>query len=769
VASTFAAVFLNHARNITKVKRRVDARVAAARGRRARHPAGIAVYCEPFLVLPSFPPRPGFFMSNTDSRCANRLARETSPYLSQHAHNPVDWYPWGEEAFAKAQREDKPVLLSVGYATCHWCHVMARESFEDEAIARVLNEHFIAIKVDREERPDVDHVYMSALQALTGQGGWPLNLFLTPRRLAFYGGTYFPPRASHSRHGRPGFADVLSGVHEAWVERRAEVERSAANLLERLQRSQHDRRGRRDGHDSPAARAMAADPHRAAADRLALDFDAEHGGFGEAPKFPQAPLLHYLLTLAAAGDGAARAMLTTTLHAMAAGGLYDQIGGGFARYSTDGRWHVPHFEKMLYDNAQLAQVYIGAWRLSGDERLRFIAEDTLAWMLREMRPRAAPAAFSCAIDADSEGEEGKFYVWTAAQLRAALDMEELGAAAPAAARLYGVTETGNWEHGVNVLQRGDAAAAAARALLGLSSGDFSAWERAVRERLRAAREQRERPITDDKVLADSNGMALRAFALAGRLLRRADYIAAARAAARFLLDAMRPRQEPRRGARLRHAWPDARLRHAWRNGVLREESFLVDYAQVGLGLVELHAATGEIGWLLAARDLCEAMLALFYDPGEGFSDGLPDELPVPSRAISDGATASGTAAACELALRLAGVFDRGDWADAALRTFERHRALLNLPGAAPALAHAHLLAQHGADLALVTPAENLIDIRGDFAPLATMVFAAPGEIPLTRERNAGQAYLCRHGACQLPARSIDALRARLAALAPLRG
>jgi uncharacterized protein YyaL (SSP411 family) len=328
------------------------------------------------------------------TRPANRLARETSPYLLQHAGNPVDWFPWGEEAFAKSRAEDKPILLSVGYATCHWCHVMERESFEDGAIARQLADGFVAIKVDREELPDVDHVYMNALQALTGRGGWPMNMFLTPQLKPFFGGTYFPPGR---RHGLPSFSDVLAAVQEAWTSRRADLERQAEALLAQV------REGPVVTPRRPVDRV-----HDQAIAQLGRSFDEMHGGFGTAPKFPQSPLLQYLLMLAATGDDRAGAMLTITLEHMAAGGMLDHVGGGFARYSTDPRWHVPHFEKMLYDNAQLARIYAGAYRLTGEERLRAVAEDTLVWMQREMHPASTPAAFSSAQDADSEGVEGRF-------------------------------------------------------------------------------------------------------------------------------------------------------------------------------------------------------------------------------------------------------------------------------------------------------------------------------------------------------------------------
>jgi uncharacterized protein YyaL (SSP411 family) len=663
------------------------------------------------------------------SKFTNRLAGETSPYLLQHAHNPVDWYPWGEEAFARARAEDRPILLSVGYATCHWCHVMERESFEDEAIARLLAGHFVAVKVDREELPDVDHVYMSALQAMGNRGGWPMNIFLTPSLAPFYGGTYFPPRP---RHGLPAFADLLRAVAEAWRDRRAEIEQQAQALLAHV----------REGIAAPP-RSPAADLHRRAVAKLQGSFDREHGGFGGAPKFPQPPLLQYLLALAALGDDDARAMLVETLTRMAAGGIYDHVGGGFARYSTDARWHVPHFEKMLYDNAQLVRLYAGAWRLTGDDRLRFVAEDTLAYLQREMHPAAAAAAFSSAQDADSEGVEGRFYVWTGAELRAAL-----GADADAAMRLYGATDAGNWEHGVNVLERREPESV--RAALGLSPADFASWERSLRERLYAARERRVRPLTDDKVLADWNGMALRAFAEAGRLLGRADLVDAARALARFLLGTMQR---------------EGRLRHCWRSGALRTESYLADYAQVGLGLVELHAATGEPDWLHGAHDLAASMLGRFHLADDGFYDGEAGVLPVRARDPFDGAVPSGTAAACELLLRLAGAFERGDWAQIAWQAVERQAAVLEqAPSAMPALLLAHLLGEHGADLALPLPAGLLEAARGDFAPMVTLVSGAPQALPLLRDRQAGCAYLCRHGSCQLPAMTLEALRGQLAQL-----
>jgi len=664
------------------------------------------------------------------ARPANRLARETSPYLLQHAHNPVDWYPWGEEAFAKARAEDKPILLSVGYATCHWCHVMERESFEDPAIAAQLREGYVAIKVDREELPDVDHVYMTALQALTGHGGWPMNMFLTPQGAPFHGGTYFPPR---SRPGLQSFSEVLAGVRRAWERQREDIERQAERLLAHM-------RGTTRFEPRPPRSGL----QRRALGQIERGFDEIHGGFGTAPKFPQSPLLQYLLALATRGENAARDMLVRTLHTMAAGGVYDHVGGGFARYSTDRRWHVPHFEKMLYDNAQLARIFAGAFRLVGDARFRFVAEDTLGWMLREMHPAAAPAAFASAQDADAEGVEGKFHVWTLTELRTVL-----GADAPAAARLYGATEVGNWEHGRNVLERRDPETL--RAELGMGPGAFADWERSVRDRLYAARSRRIWPITDDKVLADWNGLALRALAEVGRLLERADLVDAGVHLAHFMLEAM---------------VRDGRVHHAWRNGKLRPEAYLTDHAQLGLGLVELHAATGTPEWLDAARAIGTRMVKAYHTDADGFYDNESDHLPMRARELQDGAVPSGTPAACQLLLRLAGPFARSDWTDLARAELERQGAMMEqAPMAAPSLLLAQLLDEQGADLAVPAgpgSAPLWAAAQRAHAPLVTRVHGAPGRFPLLEGRSVGEAYLCRHGACELPARSVAALEEQLA-------
>src|SRR4051812_2268373 len=446
----------------------------------------------------------------------NALARETSPYLLQHRDNPVDWLPWGDEALARAREEDRPLLVSIGYSACHWCHVMERESFEDAEVAAVMNERYVCVKVDREERPDVDAIYMDAVQAMTGHGGWPLNAFLTPEAVPFFAGTYFPPQP---RHGMPSWRQVLDGVADAYAEQREQVGEAARAILPRLQ---------------GAAALEAADGELDARSldeavrTLRRSYDAEHGGWGGAPKFPQAPVLEFLLRRTSSrptpdtgsnmpGGGALeREMALHTLRRMANGGMYDQVGGGFARYAVDRRWIVPHFEKMLYDNALLARAYLHGWQVSGDEMLRRVAVETLEWMLRDLRQDEG--GFASALDADSEGVEGKFYVWTLDEVR-----EALGDDAERAIAYFGMTAEGNFE-GTNIPVR------AAR-----DPEDLDL----LKARLREVREQRVWPGLDDKRLASWNALAIAALAEAGAVLGRGDFLDAARTAAGFVLDEMR--------------------------------------------------------------------------------------------------------------------------------------------------------------------------------------------------------------------------------------
>ncbi|HPH95754.1 MAG TPA: thioredoxin domain-containing protein [Anaerolineaceae bacterium] len=551
----------------------------------------------------------------------NHLAHENSPYLLQHAANPVDWFPWSAEALEKARQEDKPVFLSIGYAACHWCHVMAHESFEDPEIAALLNRYFVCIKVDREERPDLDGIYMEAVAAMTGQGGWPMSVFITPDGRPFYGGTYFPPAP---RYGMPSFAEVLLAVARAWREDRENLLESAARLHEHLQRRMLI---------GEAAAPLRPEILEKALLNLVQGYDWEHGGWGRAPRFPQPMTIEFLLRRAARGDKLARQMAVHALQAMARGGMYDVVGGGFARYATDDDWRVPHFEKMLYDNAQLALVYLHGWQVSGEPFFRRVCEETLEFMLREL---ADPlGGFYSSLDADSEGKEGQFYLWTWEELEAALpDPDDL----VFFTTIYPVTTAGNFE-GKNILQR------AAKELPSEAEAERLAG---LHRRLLALREKRVRPGTDDKVLTAWNALALAAFAEAGRVLGRADFLAAAQKNARFLLD---------------HLQPAGRLLRSWRAGQARHNAYLEDQAALILGLLALYQADGDPAWMAAARQGLETLLAHYADPQGGFFDTRADHeaLIIRPKDVLDNATPSGSAlAACAL-LALAAFEGRGDW------------------------------------------------------------------------------------------------------------
>ncbi|MGZ4410502.1 MAG: thioredoxin domain-containing protein, partial [Gaiellaceae bacterium] len=487
----------------------------------------------------------------------NRLASETSPYLLQHAANPVDWYPWGKEALERARREDKPILLSVGYAACHWCHVMAHESFEDVAVAGLMNEHFVNVKVDREERPDVDALYMDAVVAMTGSGGWPLTAFLTPGGAPFFGGTYFPPEP---RHGLPSFGQLLRTLAQAWQTQRADLLRSGERLVQALRETSELARGREPLQPALLEQALEA---------LAAGFDPAWGGFGSAPKFPPAPVVELLLRLSRSlGDERARSMAGATLDGMALGGMHDLVGGGFHRYSVDQRWLVPHFEKMLYDNALLARAYLHGWLVLGKEAHRLVAERTIEAMLRELR--LPEGAFASSLDADTDGVEGLTYTWTGEEVAAALSFERSELLQP-------------FEGGRFVLR--------------------GALSDAERERLLAARLERPQPARDDKALASWNGLALAALAEGARLLGRDDWRQAALALAEFLLG---PLSDGR-----------GRLLRSFRAGRAKQDGFLDDYANVAAGLIELHLASGELRWLEEARRLAVLALELFRDEERG--------------------------------------------------------------------------------------------------------------------------------------------------------
>ncbi len=576
----------------------------------------------------------------TDAAPRNRLADETSPYLLQHAANPVDWYPWGPEALERARREDRPILLSIGYSACHWCHVMAHESFEDPAIARRMNEHFVCVKVDREERPDLDQIYQLAHQLLTRRGGgWPLTMFLTPGGKPFYGGTYFPREA---RFGLPGFPELLRELAAAWSNRRDSIEALGGHLAAALR--QTDLR-------PPGADAAPLDdgPRRGFRAWLARSFDPVHGGTLGAPKFPQTVPLEFLLRHARRhpDDDEARRMLELTLDRMAAGGLHDQLGGGFFRYSTDERWRIPHFEKMLYDNALLLPVYADAWRLTGNEAYRRTAEDVADWALRELR--LPGGAFASSLDADSAGGEGAFYVWTHDELRGLLDADELAAAEAA----WDVSPHGNFEGANHLAWKATAAEAATR--LGLPDAELERRLAAARTKLRTARERRPRPALDDKVLTAWNALMVRGLARAGRLLDRPDYIAAASAAVDFLR---------------RELWHDGRLLAAWRADRARFPAYLDDHAFLLDALLELLQARWRSSDLLWAVALADRLLDSFADPAGGFYFTADDHETLLCRphGAADGALPGGTGVAVRALLRLGGLLGRTDWLEAAERT-----------------------------------------------------------------------------------------------------
>ena len=544
----------------------------------------------------------------------NRLAKEKSPYLLQHAHNPVDWFPWGEEAFAKAKKEGKPVFLSVGYSTCHWCHVMERESFENEDTAKILNAHFVSIKVDREERPDVDEIYMEAVQAMNnGGGGWPMSVFLTPEGKPFFAGTYFPP---DDRHGRPGFPTLLDRIRTLWTEKRDEIEKQGDMLVEFLANS-----GKPDGPTDLDAKLLPA-----AVKQMLDRFDPDNGGFGTSPKFPPAMALGYLLR-EARNDKAAMQAVTKTLDAMARGGMYDQAGGGFARYSTDERWLIPHFEKMLYDNAQLARVYAEAAVVTGNAYYERISREVFDYALREMT--APEGAFWSATDADSEGEEGKFFVWTPAEIAEVLGKHD-GAAFCA---YFGVTKEGNFEHGASALHVPEYDEAKERRF------------KPAKAKLYEARRKRIPPHLDDKILVAWNGLMISALAYASGALGEPRYRESAENAARFLMT---------------HCVKEGRLLRGYRQGAMSVTGFLDDYAMFSAALLDLYEATGKLEYFREGRRLATEMIRLFEDPQDGafFSTATDQEKLIARRKDAyDGAVPSGISVACMTLLRIAELTD----------------------------------------------------------------------------------------------------------------
>ncbi len=681
----------------------------------------------------------------------NRLVNETSPYLLQHASNPVQWYPWGPEALERARELDRPIFLSIGYSACHWCHVMERESFENERIAAVLNEHFVSIKVDREERPDLDELYMRAVQTLTGSGGWPMSVFLTPEQEPFYGGTYFPP---DDRHGRPGFRALLEWLVRGWASDRERFLRQARSLTDAIRES--------------AAPSLVGELDPAVLERslgeLAGRFDPRHGGFGQAPKFPHAVDLRLCLRHGRrTNQPQAFEIVRTSLVQMAQGGLYDQLAGGFARYSTDERWLVPHFEKMLYDNALLVPVYLEAeLALAAEGEEGFfgrIALETCRWALREMR--TAEGAFASSLDADSEGQEGRFYAWTPAELDEVLGAET----GRLAALYYDVTPDGTFEHGTSVLTRTRPLEELAREQ-GLAPAELARRMQTARANLLAARSRRVAPARDDKVLASWNGLMISALAQAAQVLDEGELLEAARAAARFVLEHMRR--------------DDGRLFATYRAGRAHLNATLDDYAYLIAGLVDLYESDFDEAWLRAAIELAELVSTHFEDPADGGLFTTSDDhetLIARFKTPQDGALPAGSSVQILNLLRLAELAGEAVFGVRAERAL---RAAAGLATSFPAACSQLLLA---VDYLAVGPREIVLagergtpefeallrTVRRTFLPQRVVAHAHPGAdtalLPVLEGKVAAtgaRAFVCRNFTCGLPSNSPDELRAALA-------
>ncbi len=678
----------------------------------------------------------------------NRLAGSNSPYLLQHKDNPVDWYPWGPEALNCAKAEDKPIFLSIGYAACHWCHVMAHESFEDAETAAYLNQHFINIKVDREERPDLDGIYMAAVVSLTGSGGWPMSVFLTPDAQPFLGGTYFPPTP---RHGLPAFRQVLEHVNKLWNEENEKVIEAGKSLKERIITSNVPRPTSGAGHE-----ALEKEYLDRAVMALAQAYDWQGGGWGRAPKFPQPMTIDFLLGRATQGDKLALDLARHALTAMAGGGMYDLVGGGFARYSVDDIWLVPHFEKMLYDNAQLARAYLHGYLVTKDEYFREVCERALDFIQRELRNEQG--GFLSSLDADSEGEEGKFYVWSLEEIEkeiGKLEIRDLFAAA------NGITKDGNYE-GKNILRRVKNNEELGKQF-DLGIPEVKGRLEAGRGALIAARSKRVRPGTDDKVLTSWNALMLIAFAEAGRYLKRADYMEIAKMNAEFLLKELHP------GDRLLRSW---RAGHAEHNG------YLEDYAALILGLLALYQTDPDIRWYAEAEKLATEMLDHFRDPSGGFFDTRDDHEALITRPkdIQDNVTPSGNSLALMALLQLSAYSGNGEWRDLGEGMLGGTQGIAaRYPTSFGQWLYAlNFAVAEGKEIAIIGDAKDdtgaLTEvIWSEWRPFD--VVAASGFPPLQgspalltdRPLKDGKptAYVCRNFACQLPANTAGELSAQL--------
>ncbi|HVX14495.1 MAG TPA: thioredoxin domain-containing protein [Pirellulales bacterium] len=680
---------------------------------------------------------------------SNRLAHETSPYLLQHANNPVDWHPWGDEAIELARRADKPIFLSIGYSACHWCHVMEHESFENAEIARQLNEGFVCIKVDREERPDLDQIYMTAVQAMTGRGGWPMSVFLTPALEPFYGGTYWPPTG---RMGMPGFDQVLAAVVDAWKNRREQVNEQAGQLTADLVRA-----GRM---DMPAGD-LSVQPLAAAEAALDRSFDYRHGGFGGAPKFPHPMDLRLLLRRwRRVPRDELKNMVTLTLDRMASGGMYDQLGGGFHRYSVDERWLVPHFEKMLYDNALLSATYVEAFQATGQPDYARVARETFDYVLREMT--APEGGFYSTLDADSEGEEGKFYVWNPAEIEAVLGTERGGTFC----RVYDVTPEGNFE-GQNILNLPKTLDQCAH-ILGRDANDLAAELAESRAQLLEIRNGRVWPGLDDKVLVSWNGLMIDSLAYAAGVLDEPRYLQAASAAADFVLSTMRRE--------------DGRLLHSWRSGQAKFAAYLDDYACLANALVTLYEAGFEERWIDAAVALADIVLAEFEDRDAGgffYTAADHERLIARQKDVQDGSVPSGNSMAVTMLLRLGKLCGRTDYLAAAERAL---RAFVGLLQKHPAAAGQMLIALDfylGPTPEIVAMGDSsqlqevVEGIRKRYLPNRVLA-CRPGQghsaaldgafAGKAANSNEPALYVCQDFVCQQPAVGREAIAATIAAL-----
>ena len=682
-----------------------------------------------------------------DAKHTNRLVHETSPYLLQHAHNPVDWYPWSDEAFAKAKQEDKPVLLSIGYSACHWCHVMERESFENEQIAELMNNLFINIKVDREERPDLDEIYMNAVQMLTGRGGWPMTIFLTPDRQPFYGGTYYP---AEDRHGMPGFPRILRGVAQAYRDKPEDVQKSVEHILSALSRMSQS-----EDHEHAFSRETISK----AAEQIARAYDAENGGLGQAPKFPnpgvyelflrqhhQSGTLHFL------------EMVTHTLTRMALGGIYDHLGGGFHRYSVDEKWLVPHFEKMLYDNAQLVRILALLYRATGNEFFKRVMEDTLDYLIREMLH--SEGGFYSTQDADSEGEEGNFFVWTRTEINQILGEED----GEIFTRVYDVTELGNFE-GKNILHPILTVAQAA-GLFKKTPDQIETLITQGKQKLFAARETRQKPFRDEKIITSWNGLMLSGLAESLKITAKPSFLAAANRTIQLIFTKM---------------FSHGLLLHTYKDGKAKQLGFLDDYAFLAVGLLDFYEATLERSALERAVEVTEVMVREFWDSSEGgffYTGNSHEQLISRTKPVFDASVPSGNATATELLLRLYHLTGKEDFlgkAETVLRSYS-HTMESQPFGSAHMLCALDFHLRKPKDIVLVGKADDskttelLALINSLYLPNMTLQLVSPDESldevsPLlagkTQINGTATAYVCHNHTCSAPLTRPDELRSLL--------